>query len=423
MSQIIFKSVMFLYVVVIVFGASLPFAEQATDISEIQTQNVFKQLLFPPIYLFALFSLRSNFDKILAIIKEEKFLTIFLLWSLVTIFWSVDPLVSFKRYIQILGSILVILAILNSYIGDPPFTRGLQPFQTILAIYIPLTILAILFVPSAVGENGIGWQGLTSQKNVLGQMSLISVLFWVTCLKDKLSNQRKLLVLLLTLSIVLLFGSKSMTSIMCLGLIGSVGLLIWFYRKVKLIDASGMFFFLIASCLIASGLAVIFLYPDFWNLGVNIIGKDVTFTGRTDLWSYVYDETKKHFSLGAGFGGFWTLSNPDIVSLYKEFIWLPNQSHNGYLDILNETGAVGLAILLVMITRIIKISLFGKEMAFFQSIIIATVVLNFFETTMFREISFLGFLFLFSYLAIFFNKTKGDNAIELKTSKSLQPQG
>ena len=284
-----------------------------------------------------------------------------------------------------------------------------------------MSIIAILVVPGAAGEDGSGWQGLTSHKNMLGQISLISVLLCASCLRNKLSSQRKLLALLLVLSLVLLVGSKSMTSIMCLGLIGSVGLVFWFYRKVKVIDASGIYFFLIASCLLASGIAVIFLFPDFWNLGVSIIGKDITFTGRTDLWSYIYAEAQKHFSLGAGFGGFWTLSNPDIVSLYEEFIWLPNQSHNGYLDVLNETGAVGLGLLLVMITRIIKISLFGKEMFFFPSIIIATVVLNFFETTMFRDISFLGFLFLYSYLAIFYSKANGVDATEFKTNKSLQP--
>jgi O-antigen ligase len=409
---------MFLYVVVLVFGASLPFAEQATDINDIKTQNLFKQLLFPPIYLIALFSLRSRFDRILAIIKEERFLAIFLLWSFVTITWSVDPLVSFKRYVQILGAILVILAILELYINDSVSTAPLKPFYSILAIYAPLSLMAILFVPSASGGDGLGWQGLTSQKNMLGQISLISVLLWLACLRNKLFKQRRFLFLLLVLSLVLLVGSKSMTSIMCLGFVVAVGLAVWFFQKVKEIDASGIFFFLIATCLLASGFAVIFMYPDFWDLSVGAIGKDATFTGRTDLWSYIYFETKKHFALGVGFGGFWTLSNPDIVSLYKEFIWLPNQAHNGYLDILNETGIIGLIILLIMIARVIKVSLFVKGMDFFQSIILVTVVLNLFETTMFREISFLGFLFLFSYLAFFYRKVCNAEALRFKPARA-----
>ena len=88
----------------------------------------------------------------------------------------------------------------------------------------------------------------------------------------------------------------------------------------------------------------VLIFPDIFNTLPSLIGKDITFTGRTYLWAAIWEVIKKHILIGCGFQGYWVISNKDLLELYKNFVWLPNQAHNGYLDILNEIGIVGLVL-------------------------------------------------------------------------------
>jgi O-antigen ligase len=113
------------------------------------------------------------------------------------------------------------------------------------------------------------------------------------------------------------------------------------------------------------------------------------------------DEVKSHFFIGCGFAGFWTIENPDLIRLYETFVWLPNQAHNGYLDILNETGLIGLSIFLIaVITYFIKLSRIRSQFIW-KWFVIAALIINLQETTLFRMNIFTGVLFIFSYLALF----------------------
>src|ERR1700721_30572 len=68
----------------------------------------------------------------------------------------------------------------------------------------------------------------------------------------------------------------------------------------------------------------------------SVLGRDNTLTGRTEVWAAVLPEMERHALLGYGFGSFWT----DARRLLYD---IPT-SHNGYLDILLELGALGLAL-------------------------------------------------------------------------------
>lgn len=66
-------------------------------------------------------------------------------------------------------------------------------------------------------------------------------------------------------------------------------------------------------------------------------------TGRLPLWDVIVSEISENPWLGVGFAAFWNPSNYDLI---EQSVGFPAVSaHNGFLDIMLNTGAVGLAIL------------------------------------------------------------------------------
>jgi exopolysaccharide production protein ExoQ len=68
-------------------------------------------------------------------------------------------------------------------------------------------------------------------------------------------------------------------------------------------------------------------------------------TGRLPLWQVLIGEVEQHPWVGAGFAAFWSPSN--IAQVGSSEVADAPSAHNGYLEELLNTGAVGLAILLV----------------------------------------------------------------------------
>lgn len=79
-----------------------------------------------------------------------------------------------------------------------------------------------------------------------------------------------------------------------------------------------------------------------------ITGKDLTFTGRTNIWYTLKLHIHEHPLLGTGYGAYWigpVPSSPSYVML-KWLYFYPTEGHNGYLDVINDLGYAGLICLL-----------------------------------------------------------------------------
>jgi exopolysaccharide production protein ExoQ len=82
-----------------------------------------------------------------------------------------------------------------------------------------------------------------------------------------------------------------------------------------------------------------------------ITGKDLTFSNRAQIWALVVEHIHYRPLLGSGYGAFWVPNMPtpdqEVFFVMQRLNGLyPGSSHNGYLQVLNDLGAVGLVILL-----------------------------------------------------------------------------
>jgi hypothetical protein len=143
--------------------------------------------------------------------------------------------------------------------------------------------------------------------------------------------------------------------------------------------------------------------------------RDMTFTGRSDVWHVMLMDIDKYQknTLGFGAGAFWGDKGPNPRADLQELEWTPNSGHNGYLDTKLALGWVGLALLLLFLfqyfTNIFRVLNNKNIVMLFISVIFC--INNITETSFFREKHFFFVLLLLIawYLAF---KQKNDEAEE-----------
>jgi O-antigen ligase len=107
------------------------------------------------------------------------------------------------------------------------------------------------------------------------------------------------------------------------------------------------------------GVAAIIFF--FFNEAMffEMLGKDPTLTGRTEIWPYAIANIYQRPLFGWGYFGFWTPANPAALSIaeaiaFEHNTWyvalLPN-AHNTLIEALLEIGIVGTTLLVILMVR------------------------------------------------------------------------
>jgi exopolysaccharide production protein ExoQ len=383
------KIVFCLYVIFMLVGASGPF--QDYDSADRADSNTINQVVDSVLPLVALICLLPKRRAAVSLLRQEKYLVIFMGWCVLTVLWSGFPLKSATACIRLIGSAIVVLSFL---LNTESSSEALKYVRGILALYIPISLLAVVFVPGAIQTDSDAWRGLAPHKNTLGEISLFSSILWAAAIPAASGIIKKASAwLLLGGSLLLLWGSHSATSLVTLLGVTAVTLCIFLSRKLLPMALAPT----VACC--AMGVLMLWIFDPGAMIGS--LGRDTTFTGRTDIWAAMIDEIREHPVAGFGFGAFWIDDNPSVQSLYDDpaLSWRPESGHEGYLDLLNETGAVGLALLVLMVLTYFRYAARQATTNLWPWLVAAILLVNFTESALFRSGSFAAWLFVLSYLA------------------------
>jgi O-antigen ligase len=117
-----------------------------------------------------------------------------------------------------------------------------------------------------------------------------------------------------------------------------------------------------AAVILVYALAVLRLVPAmeiFLKPIALVTGKDLTFTGRTNIWYVLNDHIRLNPWFGTGYGAYWTGANPSSPSyeMLGRLAFYPTEGHNGYLDVINDLGIFGGLCLLGYFVTYVKQSL------------------------------------------------------------------
>lgn len=363
--------------------------------------NIVNQLLYSGLFIISVIILLPRKEDLFALIRRERFLFLFIGFSVLSIVWSDFGFLSFKRIFQIIA---IYLASISFLLYVDSAEEIIKPFKYILYPYLVLTLIVVIVLPEAKDPQFQTWRGFTSQKNSLGQIGDISVILcYIFYKKENSLKGKTLAVVMLLLSIVIVIGSGSSTSIIVLlflgGLVSLLSLDVFFKpigirRTISFITVTFFVFFFIG---------IMIFSPELGTLIPNLFGKDTTFSGRTGLWEYLLTEVQFNHILGTGYNAFWVPESQRILDIYKTFYWPPKQAHNGYIDIFLQSGYIGLVIIVM-----IFINYFSKYVKISKPhpwvlLILVLIISNFQESTLLRTGQTLNFMFIFSYLLVFIN--------------------
>ena len=283
------------------------------------------------------------------LLKDNLFLMLLFMYLGLSVLWSDVIFVSFKRWIKIAETFVVAFVILSE-------KHPLQAMESVLRrcayVLIPFSLLLIKYFPVygiqySFYEGARMATGVTTHKNSLGALCMLSAFFliWAIIHKWRLGelfkNQSRNIsdLLIIGIALVLLFGfggadySATSTFIFFVG-ITILLVLSWWKNLTKSVAKQ-------LKTIMVVGIILFLLFNNFLSPVItDILGRSDTITGRTLIWSSILEVAARHSVFGTGYGGYWGINE-------GAYHYRVNQSHNGYIDVYLQVGAVGIAILFV----------------------------------------------------------------------------
>jgi len=280
-------------------------------------------------------------------LKRNWFILPFLAFSGISIFLSIYWQVSLYRWL-----ILVLTVVTGGYIGLRYGVREIIRLLSVFGLYLLfLSLIVIIFLPKIGIMNYYNiqgaWKGMYWHKNHMGMIaSFVNILFLVNLIYSLPSKRNPAMLwgILYLFSLVFLYQTDSvgayLTTIFLHGMVFLALLFLQFRDKLRL------FHYLILAAVIAVAALVLYLNLD---LLFGIFNRNTSLTGRIPMWTHLFEAYfRTRPVLGYGFNAFW------YIEPYREEMALtvgyPDQiviADNGFIDILINTGYVGLALFLV----------------------------------------------------------------------------
>lgn len=242
----------------------------------------------------------------------------------------------------LLGGVLLVFYMMSRY----TLNEVHELFLVLGAGTIVASIVFALVLPQygrdLMGGHASAWKGIFSAKNYLGNMALFFLTVAVTY-RPRTAFLRTLRASQIFFCLVAIAFSRAATSYMLTTIYIAYTLMMNMMRGFRKKDYFVAFF--VSFVVFAGLIAVIMLQPDFL---FNLLGKDVTLTGRTEIWDAVMTSIAKRPFLGYGYQAFWLGFKGESYRIILTVTWALGQAQNGFLDTTLEMGGTGLAIVLLI---------------------------------------------------------------------------
>jgi O-antigen ligase len=387
-----------------------PFATEMADKAAIaESGNAFNRAVVLLAFAVALVIGCLCAGRVLLMALRSWLLLLILVWWTASFLWASHPDLVLRRsfaYVLMCLTLLVVAAAARS-------PRDLMaPLIVLFGTVTVLNVVAWQLIPAASWSE-IGETGIFDNKNSAGTVAMLALIVLgggVFAVNGRAT--RILLVLCVLLSAAFLVATRSKTSIGLAGLIAVAGPVLYL-----LVPAAPVVRLTAWLAAVVGGLALVvgLAAADVGESDVRmILFGDLTFTGRTEIWSHIVLEIARRPWLGYGFGSFWdtgALVNP-IRSAPPEAWFMEaqviNTAHNGYLDVWLQNGLVGLVMGVLAIVRclwLLTVEAAGTpqredRVALIVALCIATCIAlnNALESYLFRTGDTLGFVFVFIWL-------------------------
>jgi exopolysaccharide production protein ExoQ len=345
----------------LIFYANLPDKVNDFSFKPFVTAGTIDRIVKIAAILFSLIVITSKWSLLRRVMKDiNPGLIACMVLIVMSAAWSYDSNATLLRFTTLLGIVLLCMAIPLAGWHPRRFQQVVMPPMMFTMI---VSLLVGLIAPTAVKEIGDdislanAWRGVTFQKNQFGMTASIATVLcahrWLTAGRFSPWNIIAVIIALTCMAL-----SRSSTSLIATMLALTFMLVV---MKVPIIKQrfTGLVVIGLFSLILIYELAIQNLIPGVYTLlrpVMELTGKDMTFSARSTIWEIVKEHSAAAPWLGTGYGAFWTSETPDspsYVFVWRMSFW-PSTSHNGYLEILNDLGRVGLLCLLAFLVWYVR---------------------------------------------------------------------
>jgi exopolysaccharide production protein ExoQ len=334
-------------------GAFLPLIV-GTDLQGSEEGSPLTQIIWAVIYLIVIVRAVSSYRQILPLVGLNKCLCSLVALAILSALWSFDPSATVHHGIALLAITLFGVDFALRY----SLREQLRLVCVVLGSVVVLSILAEIFLPGVLPQADSGspaWHGVFGQKNTLGKIVVLAAAAFLS--RPRYSRFAKLLIIaLVVIAGAVVIASHSASSF--------VELLV----MVIISQALGVLRWRPSALIITVFLSLLIAIPTFYGVINNfdamtaLVGRDSTLTGRTEVWRLAGQSIAARPLLGYGYDVFWEFSSQQATRIRDVIRWQAPSTHNGFMDLLLDVGAVGL--LLFSITYIVTIR---RAIALFRS--------------------------------------------------------
>ncbi len=260
-------------------------------------------------------------------------------WCLLTTLWSNYPDLTLRYSIQ-LGLTFLIAITVASRLSPRAFVK------TAFVAWALVALASILI--GRVRSDGMGWVGIYGSKNAFASAMSVFVLLALALALDRGMTRRWRVsgLVALPVSFVLLLlaqGSGALISTVAAAGVPVLFAIGWRLSLLQKMLAAG--FILLLGLL--GMVAVIGFSDEIMAFVLTSTGKDVTLTGRTDLWAGAFEEIAKNPLFGQGYQAVWVVGNPVAEYFWEMFGVTTKQGfhfHNTYISNAVEIGIIGVVL-------------------------------------------------------------------------------
>jgi exopolysaccharide production protein ExoQ len=253
--------------------------------------------------------------------------------------WSQDPRTSFSASLRLLLDVLFVVYLFRHYSSQ----QVMRLFVMLGWIVSIASLLFVLVVPRfGIDQQDAhqAWQGIFSHKNFCGY-ELVFLLTPVFFLESRSTTDRiQRIAYFFFLSFIIVMSQSRTSWTALFALLVFVGI----FNAIRRFQYRDSMFLACCICLafVAVGLTAFSVLPSLFAL----IGKDITLTGRTEIWGPVVASIMKRPLTGYGYCAFWNGLSGESGIVASTVGWVPPHAHNGFLNVALQVGITGLLVLM-----------------------------------------------------------------------------
>ncbi|GAM96472.1 exopolysaccharide production protein exoQ [alpha proteobacterium U9-1i] len=294
------------------------------------------RIFFVPVYAFLGWAIWRDRASAVRAAGAAPLLVGLLLLAGVSTLWSIDSGATLRRSVWLALNMAFGLYLAWRY-------RWPQLVEVLGLGFIALiagsfaTALLAPHVGTMTFEHPGAWSGLWTHKNTLGGIMALGVAICAAC-SIVAPARRSFWIGAAIAAFVLVLLSTSKTALIAsaLGLMVMVACALMRRGPIATIVV-------VSSALgaVIVGGGIVFLAPE---LVVTMIGRDLTLTGRTDIWDAAQRFVEARPWLGYGYSAFWLPENGPAYWVREAVRWQVASAHSGWLELALGLGRVGVVL-------------------------------------------------------------------------------